>query len=616
MVQAGDRPDGISLLPYSIGVLAAFAWQEPLIRERCELCGLLGEKMNPDRCLEQFDAPDVVAFSCYIWNMGYSCFVARRLKEIYPDCVIIFGGHSVPIAPSPMLDEHPYVNYLIHGEGEIPFQELLLCLCGAIAEDKVHNISYRRGDTVHYRFDPDCIVQDYPSPYLSGLMDGLLVPDSGRYSATLETNRGCPFNCAYCDWGLNRTHLRMMDLDKVLQEIEWMGEHHIYVCYGADSNFGMFPQDLKIARKLAEVNERWGYPKKFSVSFSKVSDSRVLEICRILHERGLLAGATLSFQSLNPETLQTIGRRNLSMDAFRSLMVEYNKCKIPTYSELILGLPKETYDSFVSGVCTLIENGQYRSVYIYNLTLLTNSELGTPDAAETYGIESVNIPTKLYYCTVNDKKRKLPEFSRIVVQTDTMSRADWVRCKFFAFVIRGFHSFGPLLYIASYLTATGVDSYRRFYEAFCSWLLSSGAFPPYTELNLWLSAISRGENTAVKAQDEYKGLQIPAEESAFLRAKEDTADFYSALSAFLSQFCELPFWDELLVFQRTVFCRLYHLPWEPVELSHDFIGYFNDFAAGLHPHLAERPLWLTEETIRELVLLPKVITVGTTPKST
>lgn len=79
MVQAGDRPDGISLLPYSIGVLAAFAWQEPLIRERCELCGLLGEKMDPDRCLEQFDAPDVVAFSCYIlYRAGLSLSLPER----------------------------------------------------------------------------------------------------------------------------------------------------------------------------------------------------------------------------------------------------------------------------------------------------------------------------------------------------------------------------------------------------------------------------------------------------------------------------------------------------------------------------------------------------------
>ena len=77
------------------------------------------------------------------------------------------------------------------------------------------------------------------------------------------------FTVAYCDWGLNQSRIRMMDLDKILAEIEWMGKHRIVVCNGADSNFGMFPRDVTIANKLAETRKKYGFPYKFLCFFQQ-----------------------------------------------------------------------------------------------------------------------------------------------------------------------------------------------------------------------------------------------------------------------------------------------------------------------------------------------------------
>ena len=357
MMQACDKPDGIISLPYSIGVLYSYAFQNFVIKTNYRLCGLLVEKLDPEYYLSVLEKPDVFAFSCYIWNYEYSKQLAKRIKEDYPECVIIFGGHSIPISQSELLRDLPYVDYLIHGEGEIPYQELLLYLLGCLDIECVHNISYRLDDGISYNYHPDCIAEEYPSPYLTGVFDKMFDDPNVRYNATIETNRGCPFHCAYCDWGLNQSRIRMMDLDRILTEIEWMGQHQIVICNGADSNFGMFSRDLIIANKIAETRKKYGFPYKFSVSFSKQSDERVLEISRILNSCGVLAGVTISFQSLNPKTLELIGRRNLSAEHFKKLIAQYNKENIPTYSELILGLPEESYDTFTAGISELIANG-------------------------------------------------------------------------------------------------------------------------------------------------------------------------------------------------------------------------------------------------------------------
>ena len=68
---------------------------------------------------------------------------------------------------------------------------------------------------------------------------------------------------------------------------------------------------------------------------------------------------------------------------FRNLLSMYAKADIPTYSELILGLPEETYESFSDGICTLLENGQHKSINVYPCELLPNSQLGSPDYVET-----------------------------------------------------------------------------------------------------------------------------------------------------------------------------------------------------------------------------------------
>ena len=99
----------------------------------------------------------------------------------------------------------------------------------------------------------------------------------------------------------------------------------------------------------------------------------MFQICNTLNSVGMDRGATISYQTLSPAALKNIGRENLTLDHFSELLHKYNEAGVATYSELILGFPGETYESFCRGICTLLEQGQHSSLFVYLCELLPNA---------------------------------------------------------------------------------------------------------------------------------------------------------------------------------------------------------------------------------------------------
>src|SRR4029077_16666410 len=84
--------------------------------------------------------------------------------------------------------------------------------------------------------------------------------------------------------------------------------------------------------------------------------------------------------------------QNIKLSVFSELQREYVKRDIPTFSEFILGLPGETYESFSRGICQLIENGQHSKIEIYHCDIMPNAEIGDPAYQARFGIRSVTVP--------------------------------------------------------------------------------------------------------------------------------------------------------------------------------------------------------------------------------
>ncbi len=480
-------------LPYTVGLLAASAWRVERVRSEYCFKEFIFLREDIDNVVAAMDEPAVVGFSNYCWNTEYNKLLAEKIKERYPNCLIVFGGHNIP-GGSGFLRDYPFVDILSHGEGEKAFGEILLAALDSSFEN-VANISYRSsGELVDTRLEPPGEL-DFPSPYLDGWFDDIVAKHPEiTFNAILETSRGCPNKCAYCDWGLLKSKTRLFSLERVLAEIKWMGEHKIAFVWGADANFGMFERDLEIADALIEAKRTSGYPERMRMNYSKNNFERVFEIVRKFKDCEFdRIGATLSFQSLSPTVLSNIGRKNMSLEFFRDLLTRYNTEGMKAYSELILGLPGESYASFIRGIGELFEIGQHFVFEVYSCILLPNSIMGSSDYIDRFGIKTVR--TEILRPHFENSAFTVPEYNNIIIETNTMSRADWIRATVFYYLAKAFHGNGLLRAFAIYLHFEQNIPYEQFYDGLLNYFESKpGLFTSeiYFELKRHADEISSG----------------------------------------------------------------------------------------------------------------------------
>lgn len=471
LVQANvTYSDFIAYLPYAAGCIMAYALNDKEITGQYDFGDILYRRHTVEESLEQIKDPAVVGFSCYIWNMEYNKALARAVKGRYPDCRIVFGGHNIPFDTS-LLENEPYIDVLMHGEGERGFTELLKAFAkGDISG--VDGISYRKdGVCVMNRPSDKCLpVEDLPSPYLMGLFDKMLERDPQiGFQGTLETNRGCPYTCAFCDWCFSEK-IRFFPMEKIKAEIDWMAEHKIPYCYCADSNFGIAERDLEIAEYIVKRHNETGYPAVFKPCYAKNSDDLVFKIGCILNATGVDKGVTLAYQSMDPQVLENIGRRNLDVQYYTDLNARYSAVGIPTYTELILGLPGETYGSFCKGLCALLEAGQHNSMTVYTCQVYCNSPIAQPEYRDKYGIrwERQRLHGIHYPANFNG----VQEYYDVIVETRDMSKADWVRANMFSVTLQSFHHLGLLRCFALYARHELNISYFDFYNRLLDYIFS------------------------------------------------------------------------------------------------------------------------------------------------
>jgi len=562
-------------LPYAVGLIAAYALADDYINSNYTLKGFVFWRQNIDEAVAALDSPFIIGFSCYVWNTEYNKAFAKRLKEVYPGCTVVFGGHNVP-ENTAMLEQFDYIDILVHGEGEAPFKSLLAALTGNGDFSGISNISYRssRGEIIK---TPNASPQDLdlPSPYLEGYFDAIVGKGGFSFCAVLETTRGCLHHCAYCDWGRLGSKIRQFPLDKIRKEIEWMAEHKIEYFWFADSSFGILERDKMIVDWLIELKLKTGYPKVFKVNYAENRERDVYEICRKLNEVNMNKGATLSLQSLNPTVLKNINRKSISMELFAEMMALYNEANIAMYAELILGLPGETYESFCRGIATLLEAGQHNALNLHALVLLPNSHMANPEYVKKFGIKTVRTEFSQFHCKKDEND--IPEYYDLVVATDTMDTSNWVRATMFFIYIQTFHQLGLLQFFAIYLFHEKNIQYDTFYSKLLEWSEKNKCTlcgNVYTEFSNKLSGVPEGNGSRSYTNELFGNIVWPLEEGAFLDILPQFEQFYSEIESFLSTFnIETDIYKNLLNYQM----GMMKLPGEcktDISLDYDFHNYF------------------------------------------
>ncbi|MBQ2842496.1 MAG: radical SAM protein [Clostridia bacterium] len=559
MVQASNTYSGngfkAAYLPYAVGLLIAYAFTDEKIKEEYCFKRFVFTRENTDEAVESMESPAFVGFSNYIWNTQYNLALAKKIKAKFPECVILFGGHNIPPDNS-FLENYEFIDFLVHAEGEEAFRSLLLELCNENPDfSSIANISYRDSEGKCVKTHNEVLSKtDYPSPYLTGLFDSIFEenPDL-QLDAILETSRGCPNSCAYCDWGCNGSKIKLFPMERILAEIDWMASHGVKFIWGADSNFGAFKRDTEIVDYLIETREKTGYPERLRINYAMHKPQTVFEISRKLEKYGLSKeGATLSFQSLDPTVLENIGRKNMSMDKFSQLLSMYKKEGVTTYSELIVGLPGETYESFCKGIGTLLAAGQHRLITVYNCEILPNSPMAAPEYMKKHGIKTVDI---VYLTAHSEHDKEIQEKTRYIIGTDTLPTEDWIACNIFTCFEESYHHYGILKFIAIYLYYELGIPYEDFYNAvidFAKADKSSIGYSVYEKLYSFFKSISLAKPIKLYANEIYGNITWIPKNVAHLDTVYRLDDYYKEIKPLLvSLGVEDDIADELLKYQKT-----------------------------------------------------------------
>lgn len=566
-------------LPYTAGILVASAWTSRTVKEKLDFKEFIFLREDIKGVVDRMDSPFIAAFSNYCWNTEYNKLLAKAIKEKYPHCITVFGGHNIPDNFS-FLEDYDYIDILCHGEGEHTVKVLFEALATHGDLSAVPNISFRDETGVFVRTPSLCQqTLDYPSPYLEGWFDGIVKnhPEI-TFNAILETSRGCPNQCAYCDWGLLKSKVRLFPLDRVKAEIKWFSDHKVAFVWGADANFGMFSRDIEIARELANAKMTTGYPERMRMNYAKNNFENVFNIVKIFKECEFdRIGATLSFQSLSPVVLKNIGRTNSDIEFYKNLLTKYNTEKMKTYSELILGLPGETYESFISGIGKLFEIGQHFVFEVYGCILLPNADLGQKETIEKFGLKTVR--TEIIRPHFENNAFDVPEYNTIITETATMPREMWVRSTLFFYLAKAFHGNGLLRAFAIYLHYHMGVPYEDFYDGIINYC---NEFPELSlssycrEIVLHADEQSRGVNNRKLIFAPTGDVVWDDHEYLVLHLLYEPDKFYDEITPYLKRF-QIPddIFADLLSYQKSIVRK----PCEEEKtaaLSYDVHGFLSD----------------------------------------
>ena len=451
--------------PYRISSLVAYIKSRENLGNNFKFEKAFVLRENVDEYIKKCADTDILLCSCYVWNWEITNFLAKEVKKLNPNCLIIFGGAQVPDFSKDFFKQHPYADIIVHGEGEIVLEEILTEFLNNKDYSKIKGL-----ETKDFRNPPQERIDnldDLPSAYLTNTVWELVDKIDGiRWIAGWETNRGCPYACTFCDWGsATFTKVRKWEESKIFKEIEWFAKNQIPYIDCCDANFGIFQErDFRIAKKLKDVALKTHYPERVRPAWAKNSSEKIIPIAKQLQEGGILGAVTLAVQSLDTNTLNIIKRANIKFDAFSELTETFRNNKIPTYTELIMGLPGETLDTFKDGLENIAQT-KIDTVFIYNCTILPNAPMNVPEYREKYKIQSVLSPIMLVHSSIHNRGSH-QEYEEIVTATNTCSLDELKETYLYSWCYLTLQSLGILEHVTNFYNNSFNLGYIKFFEIF------------------------------------------------------------------------------------------------------------------------------------------------------
>jgi hypothetical protein len=350
------------------------------------------ELVNTARAAVDAGLAPVAGFSIYTWNAADFLRAIAHVRRSCPGISVVVGGPHVQRAQDFLYVDG--IDAVVLGEGEATFQELLDCGAsgggGRAQWDNVKGLAFLRdGELVKTPARERCLDLDS----LPSALDVIELRDAqGRPRfprVAYETTRGCPFKCAFCEWGTGAIGTKMYQhsLERVRSDFERLIEGGVQDIWLCDSNFGALREDLDKARIIVELRERTGRPSTFATSWSKTHNELVQEIVLLLQRHGLLQHYNLALQTLTPLALKLSNRKNMKSNRYEPIAKAMAEQGVQIATELIWGLPGDTLAEFETNLDRLI--GVFTNINIFGYTLLPGTEFF--EKRDEYRIQTIPV---------------------------------------------------------------------------------------------------------------------------------------------------------------------------------------------------------------------------------
>jgi radical SAM superfamily enzyme YgiQ (UPF0313 family) len=452
--------DSYYVLPLNIGLISAYCQQQ--LKDQVDI--QLFKYPEKLETAVKIQKPDIIGFSFYTWNEELVHHFAGQVKKLYPDTLIVFGGPNLEASQTSFENffyKYSFVDYYILYEGEEVFNEVVSQFLSVNKKiDKLKRIDIKGtvkqiDGKVEYSFlDPKSKDKKipYPSPYLTGVLDEFL-SDPFLYPL-FETNRGCPFKCTFCAWGVSALdRVRMWPIEQIMKEFKYYLER----CSGqdlwifADANFGIVKRDVDVARKIREYKDHPRGPKRVLAWNSKNTTNRNIEVQEIF---GDMSGFLVAFQSLDEEVLENIKRKNIKVEGLVDLVNYFKHKEADIETDILIGLPGESYESHIGTLRKCFDH-DIRYIRGMNIRLLDGTVMSSEADIAEFG-------TRTKFRLIRDSYGKywdkwIIDSEEIVRSTNALSESEMLDLRIIHYFIWLFWNIGVLQPLLVFGRVSGVN---------------------------------------------------------------------------------------------------------------------------------------------------------------
>lgn len=283
--------------------------------------------------------PDVIGFSCYIWNIEETIRVIGMLRKVRPDLRIVLGGPEVSYDTEYWMNRLPEVDFIVMGEGEETFLHLLRELRGEQKYHFVFGLAYRKGDEVRINPGrPKLDLNTVPSPHR--FAEDL--PHLGKRVVYFETSRGCPFSCQFCLSSIE-VGVRYFDIERTKADLLFLIDNGAKLIKFVDRTFNI-KRDYAMEMFRFLIENHRGCVFQFEIT-ADIMRPEVLDFLAENAPPGIFR-FEIGVQSTNDPTNELVKRRQNFAKLTRTVTKVKESGKIDQHLDLIAGLPLEDYGTF------------------------------------------------------------------------------------------------------------------------------------------------------------------------------------------------------------------------------------------------------------------------------